>query len=141
MSVGRSLSHEGVSERMCGIEPPEALKAVPSSMNSSGMEPAALESQDEYSLMTVAPTWLWRIKKSTLRAVFSLNPRLQNEFINGLLDNRDTLEEFVLNPEEEAALRGSGYGKAASSDDEPEVVRRGASRAAIEFGSGAIYGH
>ena len=106
-----------------------------------GMEPAALESQDEYSLMTVAPTWLWRIKKSTLRAVFALNPRLQNEFINGLLDNRDTLEEFVLNPEEEAALRGSGYGKAASSDDEPEVVRRGLSRAAIEFGGGAIYGH
>ena len=30
--------------------------------------------------------------------------------------------------------------EASSSDDEPEVVRRGASRAAIEFGSGAIYG-
>ena len=51
------------------------------------LEPAALERGAEHSLLTVAPTWVWRISKDALRAVLAASPGLGAELAHGLLEH------------------------------------------------------
>ena len=73
-----------VLEGPCCVGAPVVVELL---LESCCSEPAALERGAEHSLLTVAPTWVWRISKDALRAVLAANPGLGVELAHGLLEH------------------------------------------------------
>ena len=113
-----NLAHQKVLEGPCLIGVRTVLDLA--------MEPGGLGAKREFSLMTMAPTWVWWISKDSLRAVLETNPALKAALVGAILDNRGEFEAVALSAAEESAVRaaaatagggGDSRGKGAAKEE------------------------
>ena len=102
-----NLAHQKVLEGPCLIGVRTVLDLA--------MEPGGLGAKREFSLMTMAPTWVWWISKDSLRAVLETNPELKAALVGAILDNRGDFEAVALSAAEERAVRAAAAGAAGGS--------------------------